>query len=126
MSGIEMRSTHQAEIAAEFKTQSDCRNSRGNTRRIQTIRSGLLRREESIYPRDHVSRSFARRSTMQRPKVFIIGKGCRRGSSYKVTEGLLAKYGPKQVRDTPIAEAGMIGVGVGKPSPVRPIVGFSC
>ncbi len=30
-----------------------------------------------------------------------------------MTEGLLAKYGPKRVRDTPIAEAGMIGVGVG-------------
>lgn len=48
------------------------------------------------------------------PTVFIIGEGiAERGGSYKVTEGLLAKYGPKRVRDTPIAEAGMIGVGVG-------------
>ena len=62
---------------------------------------------------------------MQRdPTVFIIGEGiAERGGSYKVTEGLLAKYGPKRVRDTPIAEAGMIGVGVGAAiAGARPIV----
>lgn len=58
------------------------------------------------------------------PVVFIIGEGiAERGGSYKVTEGLLAKYGPKRVRDTPIAEAGMIGVGVGAAiAGARPIV----
>jgi pyruvate/2-oxoglutarate/acetoin dehydrogenase E1 component len=58
------------------------------------------------------------------PQVFIIGEGiAERGGSYKVTEGLLAKYGPKRVRDTPIAEAGMIGVGVGAAiAGARPIV----
>ncbi|MEQ8968398.1 MAG: alpha-ketoacid dehydrogenase subunit beta [Azospirillaceae bacterium] len=58
------------------------------------------------------------------PKVFIIGEGiAERGGSYKVTEGLLAKYGDKRVRDTPIAEAGMIGVGVGAAiAGARPIV----
>lgn len=56
--------------------------------------------------------------------VFIIGEGiAERGGSYKVTEGLLAKYGTKRVRDTPIAEAGMIGVGVGAAiAGARPIV----
>ena len=45
------------------------------------------------------------------------------GGSYKVTEGLLAKYGPGRVRDTPIAEAGMIGVGVGAAiAGARPVV----
>lgn len=57
-------------------------------------------------------------------QVFIIGEGiAERGGSYKVTEGLLAKYGAKRVRDTPIAEAGMIGVGVGAAiAGARPIV----
>lgn len=57
-------------------------------------------------------------------EVFIIGEGiAERGGSYKVTEGLLAKYGSKRVRDTPIAEAGMIGVGVGAAiAGSRPIV----
>ena len=58
------------------------------------------------------------------PSVFIIGEGiAERGGSYKVTEGLLAKYGPGRVRDTPIAEAGMIGVGVGAAiAGARPVV----
>lgn len=57
-------------------------------------------------------------------EVFIIGEGiAERGGSYKVTEGLLAKYGSARVRDTPIAEAGMIGVGVGAAiAGARPIV----
>ncbi|MEP0519754.1 MAG: alpha-ketoacid dehydrogenase subunit beta [Hyphomicrobiales bacterium] len=47
-------------------------------------------------------------------EIFIIGEGiAERGGSYKVTEGLLAKYGAGRVRDTPISEASMIGVGVG-------------
>ncbi len=56
--------------------------------------------------------------------VFIIGEGiAERGGSYKVTEGLLEKYGAARVRDTPIAEAGMIGVGVGAAiAGARPIV----
>jgi pyruvate/2-oxoglutarate/acetoin dehydrogenase E1 component len=56
--------------------------------------------------------------------VFIIGEGiAERGGSYKVTEGLLAKYGAARVRDTPIAEAGMIGVGVGAAiAGARPVV----
>src|SRR3954462_11295991 len=33
--------------------------------------------------------------------------------AYKITEGLLAKYGPKRIVDTPISEAGFIGVGLG-------------
>ena len=33
--------------------------------------------------------------------------------SYKVTEGLLAKFGPERIVDTPISEAGFIGMGVG-------------
>jgi pyruvate dehydrogenase E1 component beta subunit len=33
--------------------------------------------------------------------------------AYKVSEGMLAKYGPKRIIDTPISEAGFIGLGVG-------------
>jgi pyruvate dehydrogenase E1 component beta subunit len=33
--------------------------------------------------------------------------------AYKVTEGLLAKFGPNRIVDTPISEAGFIGMGVG-------------
>ena len=33
--------------------------------------------------------------------------------AYKVSEGMLAKYGPKRIIDTPISEAGFIGLGIG-------------
>ncbi|MDX2187584.1 MAG: alpha-ketoacid dehydrogenase subunit beta [Opitutaceae bacterium] len=33
--------------------------------------------------------------------------------AYKVTEGLLEKFGPKRIVDTPISEAGFIGLGIG-------------
>jgi pyruvate dehydrogenase E1 component beta subunit len=48
------------------------------------------------------------------PLVFLMGETiAERGGSYKVTEGLLAKYGPRRVIDTPIAEASFTGMGVG-------------
>jgi acetoin:2,6-dichlorophenolindophenol oxidoreductase subunit beta len=46
--------------------------------------------------------------------VFCVGEGIgERGGSYKVTEGLLAKFGPARVMDTPLSEAGFVGLGVG-------------
>src|ERR1700709_2721595 len=43
--------------------------------------------------------------------------------AYKVTEGLLAKFGPERVVDTPISEAGFIGLGIGASMlGVRPVL----
>jgi pyruvate dehydrogenase E1 component beta subunit len=52
---------------------------------------------------------------MQRdPLVFLMGETiAERGGSYKVTEGLLKKYGARRVIDTPIAEASFTGMAVG-------------
>ena len=47
-------------------------------------------------------------------KVFILGEEVAEyDGAYKITEGLLAKFGPKRVIDTPISEAAFIGLGVG-------------
>lgn len=48
------------------------------------------------------------------PSVFILGEdvGLYEGS-FKVTRGLLAKFGEKRVIDTPIAEAGIVGLACG-------------
>ena len=56
--------------------------------------------------------------------VFCIGVGiAERGGSYKVTDGLLAKYGPKRVIDTPIAEPSVVGTGGGAAiTGMRPVV----
>jgi len=47
-------------------------------------------------------------------RVFVVGEGIgERGGSYKVTEGLLAQFGSSRVIDTPLSEAGFVGLGVG-------------
>src|SRR5471030_2389880 len=59
-------------------------------------------------------------------RVFLMGEevGHYQGA-YKVSEGLLEKFGAKRVIDTPIAEAGFAGVGVGAAMVgLRPIVEF--
>ena len=67
----------------------------------------------------------ALREEMERdPSVFCIGEGIgERGGSYKVTEGLLAEFGPRRVIDTPLSEAGFVGLGTGAAiAGARPVV----
>ncbi|HYC72410.1 MAG TPA: alpha-ketoacid dehydrogenase subunit beta [Opitutaceae bacterium] len=48
------------------------------------------------------------------PNVVLMGEEVAQfNGAYKVSEGMLAKYGPKRIIDTPISEAGFIGLGVG-------------
>jgi len=48
------------------------------------------------------------------PRVLLMGEDIGvYGGTFLVTEGLLARYGPKRVIDTPISEAGFIGCGIG-------------
>lgn len=58
------------------------------------------------------------------PSVFIMGEEVGEyDGAYKVSKGLLAKYGPDRVRDTPISELGFTGLGVGAAlGGLRPIV----
>jgi pyruvate dehydrogenase E1 component beta subunit len=60
------------------------------------------------------------------PSVFLMGEevGHYQGA-YKVSEGMLAKFGDKRVIDTPIAEGGFAGIGVGAAMVgLRPIIEF--
>lgn len=58
------------------------------------------------------------------PNVVIMGEEVAQfNGAYKVTEGLLEKFGPKRVVDTPISEAGFIGTGIGAAMlGVRPVM----
>ena len=48
------------------------------------------------------------------PSVFVLGEDVGRyGGVLQVTRGLFEKYGEKRVRDTPISEAGFVGLAVG-------------
>ena len=62
----------------------------------------------------------------QDENIFVMGEEVAEyDGAYKVTEGLLDKYGPKRMIDTPIAELGFAGIGVGAAmNGLRPIVEF--
>lgn len=59
-------------------------------------------------------------------RVFILGEEVGEyNGAYKVTKGLLDKYGPKRVLDTPICEMAFSGLGIGAAlTGLRPIVEF--
>lgn len=58
--------------------------------------------------------------------VFLIGEEVAQyQGAYKVSRGLLQKYGPKRVVDTPITEAGFAGIAVGAAlNGLRPVCEF--
>ncbi|MEO7654825.1 MAG: pyruvate dehydrogenase complex E1 component subunit beta [Sphingomicrobium sp.] len=59
-------------------------------------------------------------------RVFVMGEEVAEyQGAYKVTQGLLAEFGPRRVVDTPITEYGFAGVGAGAAmGGLRPIVEF--
>ncbi len=58
--------------------------------------------------------------------VFIMGEEVAEyNGAYKITKGMLAKWGPKRVIDTPIAELGFAGLCIGAAmTGLRPVVEF--
>lgn len=69
----------------------------------------------------------ALREEMQRdPNVFLMGEEVAEyDGAYKVSRGLLAEFGSRRVIDTPIAELGFAGIGVGAAmTGLRPVVEF--
>ncbi len=84
---------------------------RGETAEI-TVREAL---------RDAMAEEMRRDET-----VFVMGEEVAEyEGAYKVTQGLLAEFGPRRVRDTPITEHGFAGLGVGAAfGGLRPVVEF--
>jgi pyruvate dehydrogenase E1 component subunit beta len=65
-----------------------------------------------------------REELLRDENVFLMGEeiGVFEGS-YKITAGLLTEFGPKRVRDTPIAEEGFVGAAIGAAMlGLRPVV----
>ncbi|MEJ8810804.1 alpha-ketoacid dehydrogenase subunit beta [Variovorax ureilyticus] len=58
------------------------------------------------------------------PRVFLMGEDVGKyGGCYAVTKGLLEEFGPQRIVDTPLAENGFVGMGVGAAlAGLRPIV----
>ncbi len=59
-------------------------------------------------------------------RVFIMGEEVAEyNGAYKVTKGMLDKWGPKRVIDTPISELGFAGLGIGAAmTGLRPVIEF--
>jgi pyruvate dehydrogenase E1 component beta subunit len=58
--------------------------------------------------------------------VFLMGEEVAQyNGAYKVSEGMLERFGPRRVVDTPISEAGFSGLGIGAAmAGLRPIIEF--
>ena len=67
----------------------------------------------------------AMREEMQRdPNVFVMGEDVAHyEGAFKVTRGLLREFGDQRVVDTPISEAGFVGLGIGAAmAGLRPVI----
>lgn len=60
------------------------------------------------------------------PKIFLMGEEVAEyNGAYKVSQGMLDEFGPERVIDTPIAELGFTGIGVGAAmNGLRPVIEF--
>ena len=66
-----------------------------------------------IFFREAIARAM-REAMRDDPRVILLGQDVGPfGGSYKEFVGLSATFGPTRVRDTPVAEEAMIGLGVG-------------
>jgi len=66
------------------------------------------------------------REEMRRDEgVFVLGEDIRIGGSFLFTLGLLDEFGPERVLNTPISEAGFVGLAIGAAiQGMRPIIDF--
>ena len=68
--------------------------------------------EELTY-RDAVARGIAQEMARDQSVVFLGEDIASAGGVFKTTGGLLERFGPKRVRDTPISEQAIVGAAVG-------------
>jgi len=79
---------------------------------IPSIR-GYASQGQTLTVRDALNEALAE-ELEQNDKVFILGEEVAQyNGAYKVTKGLLDRFGPKRVIDTPITESGFCGLAVG-------------
>ena len=60
------------------------------------------------------------------PSIFLMGEEVAEyNGAYKVSQGMLEEFGPQRIIDTPIAELGFTGIGIGAAmNGLRPIIEF--
>jgi len=81
---------------------------------------------EKIYFREAIARAM-REAMREDPRIFVMGQDVGAfGGSYREFDGLFAEFGAARVRDMPVAEAAMVGIGVGAAAAgYRPLVSIT-
>jgi pyruvate/2-oxoglutarate/acetoin dehydrogenase E1 component len=81
---------------------------------------------EKIFFREAIARAM-REEMRKNERVFILGQDVGAfGGSYREFDGLFGEFGAERVRDTPVAEAAMVGIGVGAAAAGhRPVVSIT-
>ena len=69
-------------------------------------------------------REAIREALLRDDRVFLMGEDVGHyGGCYAVSKGMLEEFGPERIRDTPLAESGFVGAGIGAAlGGMRPIV----
>ena len=98
--------------ASKSSSSSPASSASANGKHTLTVRDALNSALEEELRRDQ--------------SVFIIGEEVAQyNGAYKITRGLLDKFGPERVVDTPITEAGFCGLAVGAAfAGLRPVMEF--
>jgi pyruvate/2-oxoglutarate/acetoin dehydrogenase E1 component len=81
---------------------------------------------QKMFFREAIARA-AREEMRDNPDILILGQDVGRfGGSYREFDGLFEEFGADRVRDMPVAEAAMVGVGVGAAAAgLRPLVSIT-
>src|SRR5699024_6848179 len=106
------------------RTPPRCPTRRGVCPPTRCSRSRRKNEHMSVITYRQALRDTLRAEMLRDENVLVMGEeiGVFEGS-YKITEGLLKEFGPKRVRDTPIAEEGFVGAAVGAAMlGLRPVV----
>jgi acetoin:2,6-dichlorophenolindophenol oxidoreductase subunit beta len=70
-------------------------------------------------------REALREELVRDPEVFVMGEDIRIGGSFLFTLGMLQEFGPERILNTPISEAGFVGLGIGAAMQgMRPVIDF--
>src|SRR3954470_6009113 len=81
---------------------------------------------QKMFFREAIARA-VREEMRDNPDILILGQDVGRfGGSYREFDGLFEEFGAERVRDMPVAEAAMVGVGVGAAAAgLRPLVSIT-
>lgn len=80
---------------------------------VPSIRSYASEAGTQVTVRDALNEALAE-ELESNDKVFVLGEEVAQyNGAYKVTKGLLDRFGPKRVIDTPITESGFCGLAIG-------------